>query len=125
VKAVDWPYEDTGDSISKGANFHQRSIADYLAENKFDLVINLPMRDGGSRAASSFMTQGYRTRRMAVDYSVPLLTDIKCTKLLVEALHRMQCKCPLLKTTVDCMTSRRLIILPGKLILAHFVFCCN
>ena len=27
---------------------------------------------------------GYRTRRMAVDYSVPLITDIKCAKLLVE-----------------------------------------
>ncbi|ELT96818.1 hypothetical protein CAPTEDRAFT_177358 [Capitella teleta] len=112
VKAVDWPYEDTGDN-SKSSSFHQRSIADYLSENKFDLVINLPMRDGGSRAASSFMTQGYRTRRMAVDYSVPLITDIKCTKLLVEALQKSNCKCPMLKTTVDCMTSRRLIILPG------------
>ena len=79
---MDWPYEDTGEHSTNG--FHQRTIADYLAEKKFGLVINLPMRDGGSRAASSFMTQGYRTRRMAVDYSVPLFTDVKCTKLLFE-----------------------------------------
>ena len=85
VKAVDWPYEDTGKDGKETQNgIHQRSIANYLADNKFDLVINLPMRDGGSRAASSFVTQGYRTRRMAVDYSVPLITDIKCTKMFVE-----------------------------------------
>ncbi|KAK7086301.1 hypothetical protein SK128_026853, partial [Halocaridina rubra] len=51
---------------------------------EFDLVINLPMRGGGSRRVSSFMTHGYRTRRMAVDFSVPLVTDVKCAKLLVE-----------------------------------------
>ena len=83
MKEVDWPYEDTGEIRNNG--FQQRTIADYLAQNKFDLVINLPMRNGGTRAASSFMTQGYRTRRMAVDYSVPLITDIKCTKMVVEA----------------------------------------
>ncbi len=58
MTAVDWPYEDTGESSKR--HVPQRTIADYLAENKFDLVINLPMRNGGSRAASSFMTQGYR-----------------------------------------------------------------
>ena len=81
MKAVDWPYEDTGD---RKRSVHQRTIADYLVENRLDLVINLPMRNGGSRAASSFITQGYRTRRMAVDYSVPLITDIKCSKLVIE-----------------------------------------
>ena len=82
VRAIEWPYEDTGDRGKR--HVQQRTIADYLADNKFDLVINLPMRNGGTRAASSFTTQGYRTRRMAVDYSVPLITDIKCVKMLVE-----------------------------------------
>jgi hypothetical protein len=84
VRAIEWPYEDTGDHGGRGRHVQQRTIADYLADNKFDLVINLPMRNGGTRAASSFTTQGYKTRRMAVDYSVPLITDIKCVKLLVE-----------------------------------------
>jgi len=52
----------------------------------FDLVINLPLRNAGSYRASSFVTQGYKTRRMAVDYSVPLITDVKCTKLFVEVI---------------------------------------
>lgn len=96
VKEVEWKYEDTGDRGRNGSGggggcggggFQQRSIADYLSDNMFDLVINLPMRNGGSRAASTFLTQGYRTRRMAVDYAVPLITDVKCTKLLVQVTN--------------------------------------
>lgn len=30
------------------------------------------------------ITKGYLTRRMAIEYSVPLVTDIKCAKLLVK-----------------------------------------
>lgn len=82
VNPVDWPYEDTGDHKKNGGE--QRTIADYLSDNMFDLVINLPLRNSGCYRASSFVTQGYKTRRMAVDYSVPLITDIKCSKLLIE-----------------------------------------
>jgi carbamoyl-phosphate synthase/aspartate carbamoyltransferase/dihydroorotase len=82
VNPVDWPYEDTGDHKKNGGG--QRTIADYLSDNMFDLVINLPLRNSGNYRASSFVTQGYKTRRMAVDYSVPLITDIKCAKLLIE-----------------------------------------
>lgn len=58
------------------------------------------------------MTHGYRTRRLAVDYSIPLVTDVKCTKLLVEAM-RLSGRAPPMKTHTDCMTSRQLIKLPG------------
>lgn len=63
-----------------------RNLADFLSKKHFDLVINLPMRNGGARRVSNFMTHGYRTRRLAVDYSVPLITDVKCAKLLVEVI---------------------------------------
>nr|XP_032828845.1 CAD protein isoform X2 [Petromyzon marinus] len=109
VRAVDWHFEDAegGDGGEK-----QRSILDYLAENHFHLVINLPMRNAGGRRLSSFVTRGYRTRRMAVDYSVPLITDIKCTKLFVEAL-RLIGGAPRVKTHVDSMTAQRIVRLPG------------
>lgn len=58
-------------------------LADFMARRQLDLVINLPMR-GGARRVSSFTTHGYRTRRLAVDYAVPLVTDVKCAKLLVK-----------------------------------------
>uniref|UniRef100_A0A8C4Q8V3 Carbamoyl-phosphate synthetase 2, aspartate transcarbamylase, and dihydroorotase n=1 Tax=Eptatretus burgeri TaxID=7764 RepID=A0A8C4Q8V3_EPTBU len=113
VMAVDWPFEEAENCGSEGnMPERQRNIQDYLSENHFDLVINLPMRNAGGRRLSSFMTRGYRTRRMAVDYSVPLITDIKCTKLFVEAL-RLVGGAPHVKTHVDCMTSHRIVRLPG------------
>lgn len=83
VMAVDWHFEEA-DNTEAGARETQRSILDYLAENHFEMVINLSMRNSGGRRLSSFVTKGYRTRRLAVDYSVPLIIDIKCTKLFVE-----------------------------------------
>ncbi|XP_041261181.1 CAD protein isoform X2 [Onychostruthus taczanowskii] len=111
VKAVDWHFEEA-DSSEAGARETQRSILDYLAENHFEMVINLSMRNSGGRRLSSFVTKGYRTRRQAVDYSVPLIIDIKCTKLFVEALGQIGAAPPL-KMHVDCMTSQKLIRLPG------------
>ncbi|NXC65194.1 PYR1 protein, partial [Aleadryas rufinucha] len=111
VKAVDWHFEDT-DGSEAGARETQRSILDYLAENHFEMVINLSVRNSGGRRLSSFVTKGYRTRRLAVDYSVPLIIDIKCTKLFVEALGQIGAAPPL-KMHVDCMTSQKLIRLPG------------
>uniref|UniRef100_W5LFG9 Multifunctional protein CAD n=1 Tax=Astyanax mexicanus TaxID=7994 RepID=W5LFG9_ASTMX len=109
VMAVDWPFEEESDSPNKDK---QRNIMDYLEENHFDMVINLSMRNSGGRRLSSFVTKGYRTRRMAVDYSVPLIIDIKCTKLFVQALRQIG-QAPPLKTHVDSMTSQKLIRLPG------------
>ncbi|KAM8953468.1 multifunctional protein CAD isoform 1-T1 [Pelodytes ibericus] len=110
IKAMDWPFEETeSDGPLKEK---QRSIMDHLSENHFDLVINLSMRNSGGRRLSSFVTRGYRTRRLAVDYSVPLIIDIKCTKLFVEALRQIG-PSPPVKTHVDCMTSQKLIRLPG------------
>lgn len=109
VMAVDWPFEEESDCPNKDK---QRNIMDYLEENHFDLVINLSMRNSGGRRLSSFVTKGYRTRRMAIDFSVPLITDIKCTKLFVQALKQIG-QAPRVKTHVDSMTSQKLIRLPG------------
>lgn len=77
---MDWHFEEAVD----GECPPQRSILEQLAENHFELVINLSMRGAGGRRLSSFVTKGYRTRRLAADFSVPLIIDIKCTKLFVE-----------------------------------------
>uniref|UniRef100_A0A8D0DFA5 Carbamoyl-phosphate synthetase 2, aspartate transcarbamylase, and dihydroorotase n=1 Tax=Sander lucioperca TaxID=283035 RepID=A0A8D0DFA5_SANLU len=87
VKAVDWPFEEEDSDCPTKEK--QRSIMNYLEENHFDLVINLSMRNSGGRRLSSFVTKGYRTRRMAIDYSVPLIIDIKCTKLFVHFWSRL------------------------------------
>ncbi|XP_068154549.1 multifunctional protein r [Drosophila tropicalis] len=109
VESVQWTFDKlTPDDF----NGELRHLAEFLAKKHFDLVINLPMRGGGARRVSSFMTHGYRTRRLAVDYSIPLVTDVKCTKLLVESM-RLTGRNPAMKTHTDCMTSRRIVKLPG------------
>ena len=98
VKAVDWPFEEEVSEIP--TKDKQRSIMNYLEENHFDLVINLSMRNSGGRRLSSFVTKGYRTRRMAIDYSVPLIIDIKCTKLFVQVSSRRHACCSRLHWTL-------------------------
>ena len=78
---MQWTFEDVVESEDSSPS-EQQNLARFLAEKNIDLVINLPMRTSGR--VSNFMTHGYRTRRLAVDYSVPLITDVKCAKLLVE-----------------------------------------
>ncbi len=96
VQAVEWPFSDASPTNganggrSRGSNGGDtQSIADYLSSKRIDLVINLPMRQ---RRQSAFITRGYLTRRMAVEYSVPLITDNKCAKLLVKVCVRV-CVC--------------------------------
>ncbi|CAB4068203.1 CAD [Lepeophtheirus salmonis] len=84
---IKWMYENIGENIQidKMAG-DMINMADYLSNQHFDLVINLPMHICGARRVSAFIpTYGYRTRRMAIDFSVPLVTDVKCAKLLIEA----------------------------------------
>jgi carbamoyl-phosphate synthase/aspartate carbamoyltransferase/dihydroorotase len=96
-------------------------IADYLAEKEFDLIINLPMRIHGGRRVS---TLGYRTRRFAVDHSIPLISDVKCAKLLITALKLIH-GTPPVKPHIDCLTSRKLIRLPGNNIYIFLFFSCD
>ncbi|XP_017788767.1 PREDICTED: CAD protein [Habropoda laboriosa] len=112
VEPVQWTFENI--SVNENSSPSDlRHLADFLWKKQFDLVINLPMRNGGARRVSNFMTHGYRTRRLAVDYSVPLITDVKCAKLLVEAMRMLDGRAPRMKTHTDCMSSRRMIKLPG------------
>nr|XP_033330186.1 CAD protein [Megalopta genalis] len=112
VEPVQWTFENI--SMNEDSSPSELCyLADFLSKKQFDLIINLPMRNGGARRVSNFMTHGYRTRRLAVDYSVPLITDVKCVKLLVEAIRMLGGRAPRMKTHTDCMSSRTLIKLPG------------
>jgi carbamoyl-phosphate synthase / aspartate carbamoyltransferase / dihydroorotase len=110
VESVQWTFDNINPEDANGGELHH--LAEFLSNKQFDMVINLPMRGGGARRVSAFMTHGYRTRRLAVDYSIPLVTDVKCTKLLVEAI-RLIGRAPPMKTHTDCMTSRQMVKLPG------------
>ncbi|QDS73225.1 hypothetical protein FKW77_003804 [Venturia effusa] len=63
------------------------SLMQHLASNLIDLYINLPSNNRFRRPAN-YMSRGYQTRRMAVDYQTPLVTNVKNAKILIEALAR-------------------------------------
>ncbi|OCB88490.1 carbamoyl-phosphate synth [Sanghuangporus baumii] len=93
------------------------SLTEHLANNLIDMYINLPSKNNYRRPAS-YTSKGYRTRRMAVDYAVPLLNNIKCAKLLAEALIR---KYPLEVSSVDYKTSHTVHLFPGLVNISAFV----
>ncbi|KAG0244153.1 hypothetical protein BG011_003035, partial [Mortierella polycephala] len=93
------------------------SLNQHLANNLIDLYINLPSKNRYRRPAS-YVSRGYRTRRMAVDFSVPLITNVKCAKLFVEALARHK---EFEIETVDYKASNRTIVLPGLVNIQTFV----
>jgi carbamoyl-phosphate synthase/aspartate carbamoyltransferase len=93
------------------------SLTQHLANNKIDLYINLPSNNKYRRPAN-YMSKGYQTRRMAVDYQIPLVTNVKNAKILVEAIAR---NFDLEVSIRDYQTSHRTLLLPGLINVAAFV----
>ncbi|KAG0278845.1 hypothetical protein BGZ95_002994 [Linnemannia exigua] len=93
------------------------SLNQHLANNLIDLYINLPSKNRYRRPAS-YVSKGYRTRRMAVDFSVPLITNVKCAKLFVEALARHK---DFEIESVDYKASNRTVTLPGLVNIQAFI----
>uniref|UniRef100_A0A5S6QNK9 Carbamoyl phosphate synthase arginine-specific large chain n=1 Tax=Trichuris muris TaxID=70415 RepID=A0A5S6QNK9_TRIMR len=113
VTPVEWPFEEGGGLSEEKTAHCCKSIADYLSKKQFELVINLPMHSSGFYRVSAFMTPGYRTRRQAIDYGIPLVTDVKCAKLLVQALKRAKGMSPTVNAEIDRVTSHFTVRLPG------------
>lgn len=93
------------------------SLTQHLANNMIDLYINLPSSNRYRRPAN-YMSKGYKTRRMAVDYQTPLVTNVKNAKILIEAIAR---HFDLEISSFDAQTSHRTIVLPGLINIAAFV----
>jgi len=80
------------------------------------MYINLPSKNHYRRPAT-YASKGYRTRRLAVDFAVPLITNVKVAKLLIEALVR---KLPLEVSSTDYKTSHTTHTFPGFINIAAF-----
>lgn len=70
-----------------GVDKQEYNASQYLSNNLIDLYINLPSKNKYRRPAN-YISKGYVSRRLAVDFSVPLITNIKCAKLFVQSLMR-------------------------------------
>lgn len=93
------------------------SLTQHLSNNLIDLYINLPSSNRFRRPAN-YVSKGYRTRRMAVDYQTPLVTNVKNAKMLIEAISRNY---DLELSKIDYQTSHQAVSLPGLVNVAAFV----
>jgi len=76
VKVLYWPLENK-----------EPNTLTYIANKKIDLVINIP-----KNAQKEELDNDYLIRRKAVDFNIPLITNIKLAKRLVEALNNAELK---------------------------------
>jgi len=65
--------------IMRNSSEDKENIFTYLTSKKLDLVINIP--HVGARSEDHYII-----RRLAIDYNVPLITNIQVAELLIEAL---------------------------------------
>jgi carbamoyl-phosphate synthase large subunit len=65
------------------------NILDYLQERKIDLVINVPMGNK-EKSYSDILTDGYIIRRRAVEFNVPVITNLELASALVEVLKQSE-----------------------------------
>src|SRR5262249_15986493 len=70
VQLLHWPLEG-----------QQPNVLDYLAERKLDLVINIP-----KNYQEEELTNDDIIRRKAVDFNIPLITDLQLARRFTEAL---------------------------------------
>ena len=96
---------------------YEYSLTQHLANNLIDLYVNLPSNNRFRRPAN-YLSTGYRTRRMAVDYQVPLVTNVKNAKILVEAISRHY---DMEIIPIDAQKSHQTVVLPGLINVAAFV----
>ncbi|KXN91343.1 Protein pyrABCN [Leucoagaricus sp. SymC.cos] len=110
-------YLDTLGENDRSKEKSEYSLTQHLANNLIDMYINLPSKNHYRRPAS-YASKGYHTRRMAIDYAVPLITNVKNAKMLAEALVR---KLPLDVATIDSKSSYRTHSFPGLVNISAFV----
>jgi carbamoyl-phosphate synthase large subunit len=63
------------------------NVLSYISEGEIDLVINIP-----KNAEKTELTNGYMIRRAAVDYNVPLLTNLQLARRFVKAVAMKKVK---------------------------------
>jgi carbamoyl-phosphate synthase large subunit len=74
AEVLHWPLEGNGPNVKE-----------YLIQGRIDLVINIP-----KNFQEEELTNDYIIRRLAVDFGIPLITNIQLAQRYVEAISRKQ-----------------------------------
>lgn len=72
---------------------HPNSV-DAIVEGKVDLIINIPR----SQFDMDRQTDGFMIRRLAIDYNIPLITNLKIAQLFLQCLTELDLKKTVVKS---------------------------
>jgi len=70
--------------LHKPSTNKEPAILEYLSNGKLDLVVNVP-----ENLTRREQTNGYQIRRTAVDFGVPLISNLQLAKLIVRSLEKL------------------------------------
>lgn len=75
---VAWPDENNNEKNM------ELKVDEMIAQKKFDLIINIP-----KNLTERELTNGYKIRRGAIDYNIPLITNARLASAFIKAFCRM------------------------------------
>jgi carbamoyl-phosphate synthase large subunit len=70
------------------------NIADYIREGKIDLVINIPLISSPGEQ-EDVLKDEYTIRRLAIEYNIPVLTNLELASALVKIFRDEEDGCEL------------------------------
>lgn len=94
---------------------NKTTVFDYIASGKFSLIINISERNK-MRINSKNVSDGYKLRRLGVESSIPIFTDIKNAKLMIQSLNWYFLESNgniIVNPDIDCFTSYKTVRIPG------------
>lgn len=75
------------------------NIKDLLSSKQIDLIVNIP-----TNKQASIITDGFKIRRMAIDYNIPLITNLKIAQALLLCLSEVDLSTSPIKSWKEYVT---------------------
>ncbi len=76
--------------LYKASEGYRPNVVDAITEQNIDLIINIPSGVASSKAA----TDGFRIRRLAIDYHIPLITNLQIAQVFLHSLVDLDSSLP-------------------------------
>lgn len=86
-------------ALYKASENLQPNISNLISAKRVDLIINIP-----TNPASTDVTDGYTIRRLAIDHSIPLITNFQIAKVLLSCLTECKLSKKSIKTLKEYVT---------------------
>ncbi|MBU1119147.1 carbamoyl-phosphate synthase (glutamine-hydrolyzing) large subunit [Patescibacteria group bacterium] len=95
-------YEIPCKKVYKISSTKKPNVSEYLTKDKLDLIINIPTKYNKKET-----TDGFKIRRKAADYNIPIISNRQVAKLLVKSIERKGMKDLAIKSWSEYLDEKR------------------